>query len=159
EKDGGTNSADRQLVAFKSVIDDCQLSDIGYSSPNFMWNNGRAGADAIRVRLDRCLCNEVFWLAFLFANILNLIASVFYHCPMYMALQSQEEIGDGEKVIRFKAIWVREERCVEIIKTVWEERDRTIPVTKFVVQKLEGCRNKLASWMRSSGGKDQGQIC
>ncbi|GAV69667.1 Exo_endo_phos domain-containing protein, partial [Cephalotus follicularis] len=149
EKEGGTNRANRQLMVFKSVIDDCHLCDMGYSSPTFTWNNGWAGADATRIRLDRCLCNEVFWSAFPSMKILNLITLASDHCPVYMALQNQEEISDGEKVIRLEAMWVREERCGEIIKTICEERDRTIPVIESVVQKLEGCH---ASWNKAEFG-------
>ncbi|GMI64932.1 hypothetical protein HRI_000162500 [Hibiscus trionum] len=53
EKQGGKVRMQRQVDAFQAAIDDCGLSDIGYSGRWFMWEKGKFSLTNIRERLDR----------------------------------------------------------------------------------------------------------
>lgn len=42
----------------KQVMEDCELSDLGFSSPQFTWNNGRSSNDFTKNWLDRGVANK-----------------------------------------------------------------------------------------------------
>jgi hypothetical protein len=50
---------------FKSTLEHCQLSDLGFSGPNFTWCNQWDGPHFTKERLDRVVANRE-WFVFLF---------------------------------------------------------------------------------------------
>jgi len=42
-------------------LEDCNLSDLGFSGPKYTWCNGKYGDDFSRERLDRAVAN-VEWI-------------------------------------------------------------------------------------------------
>lgn len=42
-KRGGRPRPESQMEAFKNVLLDCSLSDLGFDGPKFTWWNGRGG--------------------------------------------------------------------------------------------------------------------
>jgi hypothetical protein len=55
EKEGGRARPANYMQAFRDVIDDCNLMDMGYTGDKFTWQHGN-----IRERLDRDLANEAW---------------------------------------------------------------------------------------------------
>lgn len=55
EKDGGAVRSERKIDAFRGVIDDCGLRDLGYRGSIFTWQWGVNPGDIVRERLDRFL--------------------------------------------------------------------------------------------------------
>lgn len=58
EKMGGKPHKLRKSIPFFECLNDCGLSDMGYSGSNFSWCNERKEQDTIWKRLDRMLANE-----------------------------------------------------------------------------------------------------
>jgi hypothetical protein len=46
------------MKAFRDVLQDCSLSDLGFQGSLFTWTNGREGDDFIKERLDRAVANH-----------------------------------------------------------------------------------------------------
>jgi hypothetical protein len=55
EKEGGNARPQNYMQAFRDVLTDCNLEDLGYSGDIFIWRRGR-----IRERLDRALVNSAW---------------------------------------------------------------------------------------------------
>ncbi|KAK5840246.1 hypothetical protein PVK06_009135 [Gossypium arboreum] len=53
EKNGGVQRDQRRMEAFREVLEECQLMDIGYSEVWFTWERGNFPETNIRERLDR----------------------------------------------------------------------------------------------------------
>jgi hypothetical protein len=45
---------------FRECLEDCQLTDLGFTGPKLTWNNKQVGEDNVRVRLDRVVANGQF---------------------------------------------------------------------------------------------------
>lgn len=64
EKKGGLARAVDLMFNFQSVLDECNLRDMGYRGEIFTWCNRRPVADRIFERLDRFVGNERFFCCF-----------------------------------------------------------------------------------------------
>jgi hypothetical protein len=51
-----------QMDAFCLTLEECGLSDLGFTGPKFTWRNNREGDDYIEVRIDRAVANSS-WLS------------------------------------------------------------------------------------------------
>ena len=49
-----------QMRAFRQVLEDCSLQDLGFTGLPFTWDNRQAGNMNVKARLDRGLANEAF---------------------------------------------------------------------------------------------------
>lgn len=57
EKSGGHDWLESQISAFRSMLNDSSMGDLGYSRHPFTWCNKREGQHIIVERLDRFLAN------------------------------------------------------------------------------------------------------
>lgn len=93
EKKGGLPRRERQMCRFGEVMDDCSLTDIGFSGQWFTWEKGRLRANDIRERLDKD------------------------HCPLL--LNSNFETQHSKQwQFRFEASWLLEDSCEEEVKRI-----------------------------------------
>ncbi|KAA3459950.1 reverse transcriptase [Gossypium australe] len=56
-KQGGRVREERQMATFRATLDDCSLSDLGFSSQWYTWERGQLASNNIRERLDRGVAN------------------------------------------------------------------------------------------------------
>ncbi|XP_042942950.1 uncharacterized protein LOC122277139 [Carya illinoinensis] len=47
-----------QMEAFRSVVNDCGMQDLGYNGDCFTWSNRKEGSDFTKARLDRAFVNK-----------------------------------------------------------------------------------------------------
>ena len=47
----------KQMEEFRTVLDSCNLADLGFIGDKYTWNNKRSGAANTRQRLDRAVAN------------------------------------------------------------------------------------------------------
>lgn len=52
EKLGGNQRPESQLDAFRSMLDNCHVQDLGFTGSVCTWCNGRVGSQRISERLD-----------------------------------------------------------------------------------------------------------
>ncbi|KAK7823975.1 hypothetical protein CFP56_034967 [Quercus suber] len=56
-----------------------------------------------------------------------------------------------KKLFKFESMWLRDERCKDVVKEVWE-RGQVINSEHPFTQCLEECRSSLSSWNKSTFG-------
>ena len=84
EKEGQRLRAQSQLDNFRQALDECALMDLGFVGPKFTWNNGRAGEDHVRERIDRGICNKEWRDLFPMVRVHHLTSSVSDHRPLLL---------------------------------------------------------------------------
>ncbi|XP_048498232.1 uncharacterized protein LOC125496733 [Beta vulgaris subsp. vulgaris] len=115
EKQGGGAFNFEEANILRQAMDHCKLEDMGFIGHPFTWTNNRGGLENLQERLDR-----------------------------------NERVGSvgkkrRKKLYRFEKIWLRDEKCMEIIQDVWRQEE-------------DACRNigwtatKLRSWSKQTFG-------
>lgn len=56
-KNGGRRDIERQMGDFWTILNDCDIRDLGYYGIPYTWCNKREGLSSISERLDRFLAN------------------------------------------------------------------------------------------------------
>ncbi|KAA3468943.1 reverse transcriptase [Gossypium australe] len=98
EKSGGVQRDMKLMEAFREVLDDCQLLDIGYSSVWFTWERG---------------------------IVQHLPYSYSDHCPLL--LNTKKSVAfTGNKRFHFEAWWTMEDSFEEVLKESWESTNGTL---------------------------------
>jgi hypothetical protein len=116
EKEGGNLRPQNYMKAFRDAMEECNLSDFGYTGPKFTWHRGK-----IRERLDRALTNEAWNTKFGDAVLLNMEYSHCDHCPIMMEFDKEENYTDtGPTVLRFEAKWLKEAQFRHVVEDAWE---------------------------------------
>ncbi|XP_061351262.1 uncharacterized protein LOC133296317 [Gastrolobium bilobum] len=87
EKRGGAPVDLNVCATFGSVLDNCQLLDLGYSGPLFTWKGPKfQHLDRVFKRLDRVVANAQWRMAFDEA-VAHVIPRVYSdHCPIILSL-------------------------------------------------------------------------
>lgn len=80
--------ADRhRTVAFRDFLDSCSLMDLDSKCCKFTWTNNREGADLVKKRLDRALCNWPWRIQFPSAKVFALPVIGSDHSPLLLTLE------------------------------------------------------------------------
>ncbi|KAK1554997.1 hypothetical protein Q3G72_020206 [Acer saccharum] len=152
EKRGGAAKSISDMVAFRQAIDDCELTDLGYSGPNYTWNNKREGKDNIQQRLDRFLANQQWIDSFLQVTVKHLGFFVSDHRPILLEFDSDSRIQKGaERGFLFEPFWMKEEDFSEVVKDAWTEKSPPQSVLDLKY-KLSWCAAKLMGWSKERFG-------
>ncbi|XP_040956135.1 uncharacterized protein [Gossypium hirsutum] len=139
EKKGGLPREERRMEAFRQVLDDCNLVDLGYSGWWFTWERGNFLEINVQERLDRGLATEQ-WSALFPNNLIRHLPHSFSdQCPIL--LDTAYKNGEAVKrKFKFEAWWVLEETFFSETKRIWENS------TGDLVNKLEILKKKLEKW-------------
>lgn len=60
EKSGAVERRDSQMEPFQSVLEDCDLSDLGFTGSKYTWTNRRHDGSFTKERLDRAVANKAW---------------------------------------------------------------------------------------------------
>lgn len=115
EKKGGNPRPERQLCAFREVVEECHLRDLGYFGPKFTWCNRRAGQHHVSERIGRFLVSSARWNCFPSAGVSHGVVAYFDDLLIWVTLEGVGESHWLKKSFKFEAMWVRETECEEIV--------------------------------------------
>jgi hypothetical protein len=68
EKDGAALRRNSQINNFRMALEDCDLSDLGFSGPRYTWCNNRSDGNFTQERLDRAVANREWCARFRFVE-------------------------------------------------------------------------------------------
>src|ERR1041385_7122807 len=77
-----TRVASPRMTAFRALVKNCGLFDLGYSGPAYTWRNNHHTATPIYQRLDRCLVNADWLALHPTSKVLNLPIMLSDHAPI-----------------------------------------------------------------------------
>ncbi|CAM8939724.1 unnamed protein product [Rhodiola kirilowii] len=154
EVQGGRGRQNWQMENFRSVLNDCNLNDLGFSGYPFTFSNRRSGDAEVRARLDRAVVSSGWRRLFPEAGVrhvqlhssdhLLLVLDTEGRCTMYR-----------KKLFRFEAMWLDHGEFSSMMDDFWNDTDRC---NERWSHKLNLCKEKLKSWNSSSFGNVQKRI-
>lgn len=121
------------MEAFREVLEDCRLKDLGFEGDCFTWRNNQFTEEGfVRERLDRAVSNAEWRGMFLGARVVNGDSRHSDHRPVIIHTHSEADIPQrlSGRSFRFEAAWVEDERCKEIIKEAWNSNCRGVAGVK-----------------------------
>ncbi|KAH1097584.1 hypothetical protein J1N35_014505 [Gossypium stocksii] len=138
EKSGGQSRKEKRMEAFRGVLEECQLIDVGYTGVWFMWERGNIPETNIRERLDRGVVNEKWMQLFPRGNIHHLTSSLSDHCPLLINTTIENSFK-GAKSFKFESWWIMENTIEHVVKEMWELS------TGSIFEKLKRCIDRAQS--------------
>ncbi|XP_060178025.1 uncharacterized protein LOC132607961 [Lycium barbarum] len=107
EKFGGLPVTINEIQDFRGCIQNCGISDLGFSGSKFTWWNGQSGDDCIFKRLDRCMGNQLLQAKYSSVGINHLMRSGSDHAPMLISYTGDNK--SIKKPFKFLNFWVKNE--------------------------------------------------
>jgi exonuclease III len=72
------------MEAFREVLSDCNLTDLGFVGVPYTYDNKRQGRANVQVRLDRAVACPSWQDMFADSNVQHLTSPVSDHCPVLL---------------------------------------------------------------------------
>ncbi|CAM8877042.1 unnamed protein product [Rhodiola kirilowii] len=108
-----------QIEAFRRVIGECGLIDLGYLGHPFTFSNRRRGNLETKARLDRVFVNKAWLDAGMEYQVMHLTAIGSDHSPILFCPKAGE-ISGLDRSFRFEPMWLRHGNFMNIVAESWE---------------------------------------
>ncbi|KAH7842466.1 hypothetical protein Vadar_005620 [Vaccinium darrowii] len=137
EKLGGIPRPASSFRGFQEFVDECGLTDLGFSGHPFTWRNNRLGEGLIQERLDRVLASHSWCNLYNYAAVshLNTVGSDHLAIKLFLNPNAPKP----RVPFRFDARWADDEEAHEVIKQAWST---PFQGSRFfsVYKKVQSCR-------------------
>ena len=135
---------ERQMKAFRDVLDDCGLVDLGFNGFPFTWCNNRDPPNTTWVRLDRVVAN-IEWLArFPRARVDHVDVIKSDHKCLWLDSEPPSSRRQRRRPFRFEEMWMTDSGCEKTIMEVWSS-NRSGTAMFQVSHKLRACKQQLGT--------------
>ncbi|KAA3485539.1 reverse transcriptase [Gossypium australe] len=136
---------DCEIIAFRSALEDCNLTDLGFRGLWFTWERGRVSSTNIRERLNRGVATLSWLDLFPRFQVKHLTHSFFDYCPILLDTMGAGRIDyrNNSNSFRFEAKWCLESSLEELVRGWWDESVGSIP------NKLDFLGHKMKVWSKS----------
>ncbi|KAA3453452.1 reverse transcriptase [Gossypium australe] len=118
EKKEGRRRSEHQMLAFRTALEDCNLTDLGFRGRWFTWERGRFSSTNIRERLDRGAATLNWLELFPSFQVDHLTHSFSDHCPILLDTVGVERFDYNNNLnsLRFEAKWCLEFSFEELVR-------------------------------------------
>jgi hypothetical protein len=148
---GRLNRPEKQMQAFRNVLDDCGLVDLGFHGFPFTWCNNRDPPHTTWVRLDRAVVNTEWLTRYPRARVDHVDVIKSDHKCLWLVCEPPRSRRQKQRPFRFEEMWMSDLGCEKTIMEAWSN---TRPGTAMyqVSQKIRECKYQLGYWSRESFG-------
>ena len=137
-------------------MDTCGLADVGYRGSTWTFEKKVAGGTYTRVRLDRCVANAAWLLAFPSAVVEHKISASYDHIPILLKLMDTHACRRAPRMFRYETCWERDPTLAPIIQAGWTETEGTsVQAMKDRLRRVSG---DLAAWDKDHFGNIRREI-
>ncbi|GMI85140.1 hypothetical protein HRI_002183300 [Hibiscus trionum] len=128
------------MEAFRAVLRDCELSDLGFTGNWYTWECGRLVTNNVRERLDRGVASDSWRDYFPNFSVTHLNHSISDHCPLLFDTANTPASNSYRAWFRFDANWTLDPDCEDIISSFWSSTSGDLPT------KLNQLSSILSNW-------------
>jgi hypothetical protein len=107
------------MEAFREVLFDCELTDLGFAGVPYTYDNKRHGNANIRVRLDRAVACPRWRDRFADTSVQHLTLPVSDHCPILVQIEQEVRVPCRQAKCQYEIFWERESDLAERVVAAW----------------------------------------
>ncbi|XP_021761446.1 uncharacterized protein LOC110726302 [Chenopodium quinoa] len=124
EKSGGALREQRAMDAFREVLDECNMRDLGHDGSWVTWERGNDQTGFIRERLDRFVACPRWCAWFNQAHVTHLTKFRTDHVGIVLDTEARRisKKKSRKKRFRFETCWLLAEGVEDVIRNSWESR-------------------------------------
>ncbi|KAM0821227.1 hypothetical protein ACQ4PT_009451 [Festuca glaucescens] len=144
-----------QNELFRNCMEECGLSDMGFSGPKFTWCNRQDAQSNVRVRLDRAMCNSLFTTRFANCFVENVITTSSDHYAVALAFEKQTGLPHCMPVqvpFRYEAMWCRAEDYGTTVEQAWAAKSLGANPIHAAWEAMNHMACSLQKWSKASFG-------
>ncbi|CAM8943685.1 unnamed protein product [Rhodiola kirilowii] len=143
-----------QMENFRRALEECGLSDLGFSGYPFTFSNRREGEAEVRARLDRAVASVEWRRAFPRASVRHVQLHV--SDQQLIVLDTENRcVMRKKKMFRFEAMWLDHPAFSGFMNEFWNSTEQHN--MRWSVR-LKRCRERLKAWNSSVFGNVQRRI-
>jgi hypothetical protein len=125
------------LEAFREVLYDCDLTDLGFLGIPYTYDNKRQGRANVRVRLDRVVAYPAWRDMFADSEVQHLVSPVYDHCPILVQIEREVRVPQRQPRRQYEIMWERESALSEVVANAWREAGDKIDLAD-IMRGLDG---------------------
>jgi hypothetical protein len=135
------------MRAFREAINDCLLSDLGWSGVEYTWDNGQMGESNVKSRLDRAFGNEGLMAKFEHIKVRHIITTESDHCFVKVELRElmTDERSSGRRQFRYENVWQTHADYDQLVLDSWQKGSGADGLNG-IVQALQLLGTGLSTW-------------
>jgi exonuclease III len=146
-----------QMEAFREVLFDCNLTDLGFSSVPYTYDNKRAGRANVRVHLDRAVACPAWRDLFADTQVQHLTSPVSDHCPVLMQVEQEIWVLPRQPRRQYEIMWERESELSEKVAEACKNTGHKVDLGD-VMKGLDGVMTSLQGWSKKKFGNVMQEI-
>ncbi|XP_026415893.1 uncharacterized protein LOC113311267 [Papaver somniferum] len=102
------------------LINDFDLSDMGFCGNPFTWSSNKHGTGQIKSRLDRTIVNNNWFISYPKSILTHLVQNGSDHAPILLEMCKQNKVTGRNW--KFFEHWLSQHSCSDEIKNAWSAR-------------------------------------
>ena len=146
-----TRRNERCMEAFRDVLTECDMHDLGFSGLPWTYDSRQTGRRNVRVRLDRAVATSAWSSMFEGAALDHLVSPCSDHCPILLRTAKTMQTNAGERILRYEIMWEREDSLTEVVEEAWTAARPGVNLGS-VACALKEVMGSLHEWSKSKFG-------
>ncbi|KAE8792398.1 Alanyl-tRNA synthetase [Hordeum vulgare] len=108
------------MRAFREVLDECGLQDLGWSGMAYTWDNAQEGEANVKARLDRGFGNIAMLNLFTSITVKHIGAVESDHCFVMAKIRETADQGAGRaRIFRYEDVWQTHSDYDQLVLDKW----------------------------------------
>ncbi|CAN1269326.1 LINE-1 retrotransposable element ORF2 protein [Linum perenne] len=150
EKEGNRPPNMRSMREFNSFVNEASLVDMEYTGARFTWSNNQEGADEVKQRIDRGLCNISWSNLYPTSNIIHKTRAESDHCPILLLTEANVS-RTGPRRFYYEKGWKEAIGYNDCVERNWQGGRNSN-------ENLKALSRGLTAWKKETIGVDKDKI-
>ena len=108
-----------RMNAFRNIVKNCGLFDLGFSGPAYTWTNKRFSSKPTYERLDRCLVNSDWCDLYPVSNVYNMPIYHNFSDHAAILMSTEGKVRQIRNTFKFENWWLKEQDFQNYAKNAW----------------------------------------
>jgi hypothetical protein len=139
------------MDAFREVLHDCNLTDLGFAGLPFTYDNKRQGRANVKVRLDRAVASPEWRNLFADSNVQHITSPVSDHCPILIQILKEDRGPCKQPRRQYEILWERAADLPERVAQSWGEAGQKADMGD-IMKGLDNVMTTLQNWSKRKFG-------